>query len=184
MTTRKELTAAIRERYHQASSVDRGRILDEFVAVTGYHRKHAIRVLADVPPKAPRPLRNRLYDEGVRQALIVLWEASDRVWGKRLKTLIPILVGAMEQHGHLRLDAEIRARLMQVSAATIDRTLAATRASIDGQRKRRTGVGRLSGAAFQFAPLPTGETRRPASSKSTWLNIAAAPRSAATSSIP
>ena len=141
MTTRKELTAAIRERYHRASSVDRGRILDEFVAVTGYHRKHAIRVLAGVLPMPPRPPRSRLYDEAVRQALIVLWEASDRVCGKRLKTLIPILVGAMERHGHLRLDAEIRARLMQVSAATIDRALAATRASIDGQRKRRTGVG-------------------------------------------
>ncbi len=69
------------------------------------------------------------------------WEASDRDFGKRLKTLIPILVGAMERHGHLRFDAEVRARLMQVSAATIDRTLTATRASIDGQRKRRTGVG-------------------------------------------
>ena len=141
MTTRKELTAAIRERYHQASSSDRGRILDEFVAVTGYHRKHAIRVLADASPKPARSPRSRLYDEAVRQALIVLWEASDRVCGKRLKMLIPILVGAMERHGHLQLDAEVRARLMQISAATIDRTLAATRASIDGQRKRRTGVG-------------------------------------------
>lgn len=141
MTTRKELTAAIRERYHQASSVDRGRILDEFVAVTGYHRKHAIRVLAEASPTPARAPRNRLYDEAVRQALIVLWEASDRVCGKRLKALIPILVGAMERHGHLRLHVDVRARLMQISAATIDRTLAATRASIDGQRKRRTGVG-------------------------------------------
>ena len=84
MTTRKELTAAIRERYRQASTGDRGRILDESVAVTGYHRKHAIRVLADPPLKPARPPRNRLYDEAVRQALIVLWEASDRVCGKRL----------------------------------------------------------------------------------------------------
>ena len=82
-----------------------------------------------------------MYDEAVRQALIVFWEAGDRVCGKRLKTLIPILVVAMERHGHLQLHADVRARLMQISAATIDRTLAATRASIDGQRKRRTGVG-------------------------------------------
>ena len=140
MTTRKDLTAAIRERYRQSSTRNRGRILDEFVAVTGYHRKHAIRVLGEVPPKPPRPPRNRLYDEAVRQALIVLWEASDRVRGKRMKTLIPILIDAMERHGHLELHADVRARLMQISAATIDRTLAATRSSIDGQRKRRTGV--------------------------------------------
>ncbi len=51
MTTRKELTAAIRERYRQAPTGDRGRILDEFVAGTGYHRKHAVRVLGDLPPR-------------------------------------------------------------------------------------------------------------------------------------
>ena len=141
MTTRKELTAAVRERYRESSVTDRGRILDEFVAVTGYHRKHAIRLLGDVPPKPPRPPRNRLYDEAVRQALVLLWEASDRVCGKRMKTLIPILIGAMERHGHLELHPDVRARLLQISAATIDRNLAATRASIDGQRKRRTGVG-------------------------------------------
>lgn len=61
--------------------------------------------------------RNRLYDEAVRQALIVLWEAGDRVCGKRLKVLIPILVYAMERHGHLQLDPVVKAKLLQVSAA-------------------------------------------------------------------
>jgi hypothetical protein len=70
MTTRKELTAAIRERYRQSTIGDRGRILDEFVAVTGYHRKHAIRVLSDAPSESPKASRTRLYDEAVRQALI------------------------------------------------------------------------------------------------------------------
>ena len=180
MTTRKELTAAIRERYRQFSTSNRGRILDEFVVVTGYHRKHAIRVLGEVAPKPPRPPRNRPYDEAVRQALIVLWEASDRVCGKRMKTLTPILINAMERHGHLEPHADVRARLMQISAATIDRTLAATRSSIDGQRKRRTGVG----AAFRFAPSPTGETHRLDSSMSTWSNTAGVPRSVATSFTP
>ncbi len=55
--------------------------------------------------------------------------------------IVPILVVAMERHGHLQLDPDVRIRLVQSSAATIDRTLADTRASIDGQRKRRTGVG-------------------------------------------
>jgi hypothetical protein len=46
--TRRELVAAIRERYRSALALDKQRILDEFVAVTGYHRKHAIRVLSSV----------------------------------------------------------------------------------------------------------------------------------------
>lgn len=71
----------------------------------------------------------------------MLWEAGDRVCGKRLKALIPILIGAMERHGHLNLNAEIKAKLLQVSAATIDRALGDARSRVNGQRRRRTGVG-------------------------------------------
>ena len=71
----------------------------------------------------------------------MLWEAADRVCGKRLKALIPLLVDAMERHGHLDLDPNVRSKVLQVSAATIDRMLAAARLHIDGQRKRRKGVG-------------------------------------------
>ncbi len=142
MTTRKELVDALRVRYRGAVLADRIKILDEFVAVTGYHRKHAIRVLREEVSAAITPrARNRVYDEAVRQALTVLWEAADRVCGKRLKALIPSLVEAMERHGHLDLDPIIKTKVLQISAATIDRVLAATRLHIDGQRKRRSGVG-------------------------------------------
>ena len=86
-------------------------------------------------------LRNRVYDEAIAQAVTVLWEAADRVCGKRLKSLIPMLVDAMERHGHLDLDPVIKTKVLQVSAATIDRVLAGARAHIDGQRKRCLGVG-------------------------------------------
>ena len=112
MATRRELVLAIGERYQPASRIEKRRILDELVAVTGYHRKHAIRVLrggATGAAAIARP-RARLYDEAVRQALIVLWEASDRICSKRLKALIPILVQAMERHGHLRLAPGVRER--------------------------------------------------------------------------
>jgi hypothetical protein len=142
MTTRKELVAALQLRYRSATFGDRIRILDEFVALTGYHRKHAIRLLREDPGAAKGTHeRNRLYDEAVRQALTVLWEAADRVCGKRLKALIPKLVDALERHGHLDLDPVIKDKLLKVSAATIDRMLANARAHIDGQRRRRTGVG-------------------------------------------
>jgi hypothetical protein len=142
MTTRKELVAALQLRYRGATFGDRIRILDEFVALTGYHRKHAIRLLREQPGATEGAReRNRLYDEAVRQALTVLWEAADRVCGKRLKALIPKLVDAMERHGHLELDPVVKAKLLQVSAATIDRLLANARLHIDGQRKRRKGVG-------------------------------------------
>ena len=142
MATRKELIEAVGERYRGAPTVDKTKILDEFIELTGYHRKHAIRLLAGRAMGArPRGVRRCIYDDGVRQALIVLWEAGDRVCGKRLKVLIPLLIEAMERHGHSRLDASVKALLLRVSAATIDRLLSPARVHADGQRRRRTGVG-------------------------------------------
>ena len=142
MTTRKELTEALRDRYRSGTFSDRIKILDEFVALTGYHRKHAIRLLRSAATATTAAHeRNRVYDEAVLLALTALWEAGDRVCGKRLKALIPMLVDAIERHGHLALDPIIKDKILKVSAATIDRLLAATRLHIDGQRKRRKGIG-------------------------------------------
>jgi len=140
MATRDELVAAIAERYGRSNRAERGRILDEFVAVTGFHRKHAARLLGgglQGRQTGPRPAR-RVYDDAVRQALIVLWEASDRICGKRLKALIPTLVEAMERHSHVQLAREVRAGLLSISAATIDRALREVRGLSCGRARRRT----------------------------------------------
>ena len=138
MATRDELVVALKGRYVSSNRHERGRILDEFVAVSGLHRKHAMRLLCAGQPgqrSGPRHAR-RLYDNAVRGALIVLWEASDRICGKRLRPLVPILIDAMEQHGHLRLTPEVRLSLLAMSAATIDRALHSVREP-GGGRKRR-----------------------------------------------
>ena len=82
--TREDLLQAIRERYRGGLKEEKLRILDEFVAVTGYHRKHVIRLFNSRPVASGGSRRARLplYDEAVREALVVLWEASDRVCGK------------------------------------------------------------------------------------------------------
>lgn len=106
MAARDELLLAVAARYHGSGRAEKTRILDEFAAVTGHHRKHAMRLLrADASDGGPTlRLERRLYDDAVRAALIVLWEASDRICGKRLKPLIPILIPALERHGHLKLE--------------------------------------------------------------------------------
>ena len=78
---RRELVAAVTERYQRSTQAERGRILDEFVALTGYHRKHAIRVLnGDSAAPAVRRGRRSVVRRGRdREGLVVLWEASDRV---------------------------------------------------------------------------------------------------------
>jgi hypothetical protein len=101
---RRELLEAVSERYRKGSTHEKRRILDEFVALTGHHRKHAIHLLRTIPGKnelRKARSRSRVYDEAIRTALTVLWEASDRVGGKRLKPLVAVLVPALERHGHM-----------------------------------------------------------------------------------
>jgi rhodanese-related sulfurtransferase len=155
MATKGELLAAIGDRYRASGRVERTKILDEFVAVTGYHRKHAIRLLR---PK-PAPLRvlprrvHRPYGDGVREALIAaLWEASDRLCSKRLKPIIPVLLPALERHGQLAIDEAIRALVLAISPATIDRLLSEVRLIARGGRRRRAG---FSSAVGRTVPVRT-----------------------------
>jgi hypothetical protein len=117
LSARAELTNAVQRRYRTATGAEKRKILDEFIAATGYHEKSAIRALNAEPTvkKQQTRVRRSLYDEAVRAALIVLWEASDRVCGKRLRALLPILLPALERNGHLHLADPIsggRAKLL------------------------------------------------------------------------
>lgn len=93
----------------------------------------------------------RIYDEAVREALTVVWEASDRICGKRLKASLPCMVEALERHGHLDLDSSVRRRLFSASAATIDRLLRPIREQVESRRKRkqkRKMAGRIPVCTF------------------------------------
>ncbi len=142
MATRRELIQAISERYKAAAHSEKKKILDEFLEVTGFHRKHAIRALrkasANEISKQPAA-RSRIYKQAIVESLTILWEAADRICGKRLKEAIPILLDAMERHGHLSPEAEVRRLLLAMSAATIDRLLAPVRNG-GKEGRRRTGI--------------------------------------------
>lgn len=60
------------------------------------------------------------YDEGVKLALIAIWNAANRICSKRLKPFIPQFIVALENHGHLVLTDEIRNKLLTISTGTID----------------------------------------------------------------
>jgi hypothetical protein len=154
MGARREVVLAVAERYRAAGRNEKGRILDELTATTGWHRKHAIRALSasrigrlltgEEPPRTVDGVaqlssgRHRRY-ESTRDALIALWEASDRVCGKRLVEMIPALLPALERHGRVRPTSEERERLLSVSAATIDRMLVDVKIAAAGGRRRRVG---------------------------------------------
>ena len=149
ISAKKELLKALRERYRVSSKREKSKILDEFKALTGPHRKHAIRLLNREPSdrQAKPDYGRRIYDEAVREALVVIWEAGDRICGKRLKAILSTLVDAMERHGHLKLDPEVRRRLLAAtSASTLDRLLQAIRKQAKAGKRKRRRPKKLSGS--------------------------------------
>jgi hypothetical protein len=153
MAARAEVTAAIRDRYLASGKTAKSAILDEFVAVTGLHRKHAIRLLSvkNVSPR-PRGRPRTRYGRAVAEALVLLWEASDRVCSKRLKAMIPTLLPALERHGQIAVEETVRAALLSVSPATIDRLLSEVRIAAAQGRRRRAG---FSSAVRRSVPVRT-----------------------------
>jgi hypothetical protein len=148
LKSRRELTAAIRPRYQQASRQQKQQMLDEFVAASGYHRKYAIQVLKrsegnDRREPGKRPGRRRVYTAEVQEALVAVWKIAHRICGKRLVPFLPELVAALERHGQLVLPNEIKERLLSLSPATADRLLAKARRAEGGGGGGRSGRSSL-----------------------------------------
>lgn len=84
------------------------------------------------------------YGATIKDAVIAIWEASDRVRGKRLVAMIPILLPALETHGRLRLDRQDRALVFSVLVFSVSAaTIVSARPSIGcwSPRKSRPAAG-------------------------------------------
>jgi hypothetical protein len=119
----KEYAAAIQDRYKRGNREEKRKILDEFVKVTGYHRKAAIRLLLRVSKQKDKPAGRPCTYHGVLEPLKAIWEASDRLCSKRLQPFLPEIIQVLRQKGELKIDAQVEAQLTKLSPATIDRLL-------------------------------------------------------------
>src|SRR5437899_4378369 len=128
----REYAAVQRERYQQASRADKHRLLDEMVAVTGMHRKAAIRLLRRVPrtvPTPPRAGRPRRYGAAVAAAAEVLWQASGRIGAHRLHPFVPELLDRLLPCGELTITPAVNTLVRQASRPTLARLLGPARAT-------------------------------------------------------
>lgn len=130
--SKRELLEAICPRYRRANKVEKTCILDEFVAITGYHpsgtyfgRKHAIRLLKHGVKKPKRKKRGRpkVYTGEVISALIKIWKVCECICSKRLHPFLPEMMAVLEREEELALSVKAKRLLLQISPATIDRCL-------------------------------------------------------------
>lgn len=145
MKSRKELSQAVARRYRKADRKGKTRILDEFVAATGYNRAYAAMLLRNygrsrtlaavhgsvrvVAEKHRRGAGGRppVYGKEVQRALEKLWKRFGYLCGKRLVPVIQSTLPFISAHRGLAISAITRAALQTISPASVDRLLAPAR---------------------------------------------------------
>lgn len=151
MRERRTVTKALAGQYRRASKSEKGKLLDQFTAATGYNRSYSRWLLrhqglrVTVLPKAvfegdarqriQRARRKKRYQETTFVALKKIWALMDYMCGKRLKAALPDAVANLVACKELRISKTVQHQLLAMSASTIDRALKA-------ERERHTLKGR------------------------------------------
>jgi transposase InsO family protein len=147
LAVRRQVTARVVGRYRKASRAEKSAILDQLCQVNGWHRDHARKALraAAGGPAARRKPREPVvkYGPGVIEALRLCWAVLDGPSGKRLAAALPRLVAALRAHHELVIDEATAGLLCAMSAATIDRRLAADRAQLQVKGTSLTRPGSM-----------------------------------------
>lgn len=127
--SKRELFAEVQPRYLKAKKAEKQKILDEFTAVTGYHRKYAVRILKRgyKRGKSKRKGRTAIYRGEVVESLEQIWEIYGRICSKRLHPYLPEGIKVLERCDELTLSAGTKELLLRISRSSIDRCLAPAR---------------------------------------------------------
>ncbi|MCE5329987.1 transposase family protein [bacterium] len=143
MRQKKAITAEVGNRYRKANKKDKGKILDEFSATTGYSRVYAARILRYSPGKIVgyskingrkikyiigkgrkvKRARDKIYGYDVFLELKKIWTIFDFICSRRLKPFMAEAKEKLTKHKDLELSPETRQKLLLISVSTIDRLL-------------------------------------------------------------
>lgn len=143
MATRAEITTKYARQYKKASKKNKGAVLNEVIAVTGWSRDNARRRLTHAAKHPPgrgqqvasraRSPRARKYSYDAIKVLQRVWAISGGQCGKYLHATMRILLDLLEAHSELTLGQDrysktVRKELLAMSPAAIVRYLKPVRA--------------------------------------------------------
>ncbi len=160
MGARREITKKYARAYRRAGKKDKGRLLDELVAVTGWSRANARRAVATAARRrgragaVRRKPRPRTYGYDALKVLIEVWTLLGEPCGKYLAVIMADSLTQLETFGELdkvsaRLTETVREQLAAMSPATIDRLLAPTKAARYPAAKSATRPGAMLRSSIQ-----------------------------------
>ena len=146
MVQRKAVLASQVAAWPKATKAEKSAILDHLVAVNGWHRDHARKMIrAGVAGHGTdRAVGQRragrapvyTYDEAAVAALATCWAVLGGPTGKRLQPALAALVPALLAHGELPEDPAVIDAVLAMSAATIDRRLTGHRVGLVAAKGR------------------------------------------------
>ena len=146
-TSRGEVLAQARARYEKRGKEGRSRLLDEVCALCGYERKYAMKVLGGKRPLVGSGVRRRggspaRYGAAEREVVKAIWLKAEQPCGKRLKPTLELWLPYHEKRNGA-LSKALRSRVLEASAATLDRLLAPCRVSLGSRGRCGTRPGTL-----------------------------------------
>jgi hypothetical protein len=144
MKEKKSVTKEIVTKYRKSGKNAKKLLLDEFVEITGYHRKYAIKLMRNrsktqivkidkktgackIIIKAPKRNYAKYYDEPVQAMLRRIWEGFNYQCGKLLAPFLHTNIGVISANKSFEMADDVKKKLEIISSATIDRILKPTK---------------------------------------------------------
>jgi len=166
MAERQAISKEMAKRYAKATKKQRGVMLDELCALTGYNRSYAARLLRERARAGPRRAgrrrgRKALYTRELRTPLRKVWASLGGLCGKRLAAVMADTVEQLERFGELQVSDEQRGLLCRASPATLDRLLASERRRLRLKGRALTKPGTLLKSQIPIRTFAEWDHARP-----------------------
>jgi len=174
--------ARIKQGYQKVRKREKGKILDEFLKLTGYTRCYACWLLRNWGKRTSMNIkgigrvvfvgernskinltrkRPAVYDRKVILPLKKIWLSLDRPCGKRLAPFLKEIVLVLEKNEEILLDNPTRERLIRISPATVDRLLKEERKRWQIKGRSRTKPGSLLKSQIPIRTFADWNEKRP-----------------------